>query len=80
MATFGETLKRLRNANGLSQVALAKAASISKSALIRLELDQATASWPTVVALAGALGVQTDEFKESPAKAAKAPSKKAPRT
>jgi transcriptional regulator with XRE-family HTH domain len=50
-------LRRLREERGLSQEATAQAADISLNTYSRIELAQASPTWPTVRAIAKALGV-----------------------
>lgn len=61
--TFGRTLKELRERAGISQDALARRADVSRSTLARLETDKAIPSWPTVRALAKALGTTCQAFE-----------------
>jgi transcriptional regulator with XRE-family HTH domain len=78
---FNERLRRLREAAGLSQEALGRAAGLSTSAISKLEqralMDP---SWSTVVKLAEALGVDCTRFLDgngaAPAPAAEEPKKK----
>jgi len=60
--TFGERLKELRNAKGLTQAELAKIAWLSRDGIAKLENGTSQPSWDTVRALARALGVTLDEF------------------
>ena len=66
--TFGERLKELREAAGLSQDGLARAAGLSTSTVAKIERLDIDPSWTTVQALARALGVSTEAFQdEAPA-------------
>jgi DNA-binding XRE family transcriptional regulator len=66
MTDFGDRLKTLREAAGLSQEALARAAGISTSAVAKLEQKRVEPSWPTVLELAKALGVGVEAFTTEP--------------
>jgi len=55
-------LRRLRKADGRSQERLAADAGITSSALQRIELEQASPSWVTVVRIAEALDVTMVEL------------------
>jgi transcriptional regulator with XRE-family HTH domain len=61
---FGERLKTLRQAAEMSQESLARAAGLSTSAVSKLEQKLVDPSWPTVQALARALGVSCEAFQE----------------
>jgi transcriptional regulator with XRE-family HTH domain len=64
--SFGQRLRAMREAAGLSRDALAHAAGLSVSALIKLEQGVvADPSWSSVRALARALGVSTAAFEET---------------
>jgi transcriptional regulator with XRE-family HTH domain len=73
---FGERLKVLRESAGLSQEALARAAEISTSNVSKLEQKKVVPSWPTVQALAKALGVDCTAFQTDDGGQAEAPPKK----
>jgi transcriptional regulator with XRE-family HTH domain len=60
---FAERLLALRKAAELTQAELAEKAGISSNALARLERGEREPTWATVLALAEALGVETDAFK-----------------
>jgi transcriptional regulator with XRE-family HTH domain len=66
MATFGERLKELREHSGLSQDELADMAGIHRVQVSRLETGSSVPSWPTVQALARALGVDCKAFEQEP--------------
>jgi transcriptional regulator with XRE-family HTH domain len=55
-------LRRLREARGLSQEATAQAAGIALNTYSRIELRQASPSWPTVLQIARALDVSMAEL------------------
>lgn len=74
---FGDRLKELREAKGMSQEGLARAAGISTSAVSKLEQKIVDPNWTTVQALARALGVSCQSFEISDAEAeAPAPKRK----
>ena len=66
---FGQRLRALRQARGLSQEALGDLCvpRMRYQSLARLERSEQTPSWDTVLRLAAALGVSTDEFKPTAA-------------
>jgi transcriptional regulator with XRE-family HTH domain len=66
---FGTTLKRLREAAGLSQMGLAVAAGLNLFTVAKLEQGVREPTWATVQALAKALGVSCEAFvaKDAPA-------------
>jgi putative transcriptional regulator len=66
---FAARLKELRVKAGLTQKGLADAAGVSQSTVAALEQGAYDASFPTVVALAHALGVDCRAFLEPPAAA-----------
>ena len=66
--TFAANLRRLRNAKGLSQDALAYDAEVSRSYLSQLEKGAFHASLKTLGKLADALGVEPAEFLKLPAR------------
>jgi transcriptional regulator with XRE-family HTH domain len=75
--TFGERLKELREAAGMSQEALARAANISTSTVSKMEQRTIDPSWSTVQALARALGVSCQAFEsDAPVEQAEPPAKK----
>jgi transcriptional regulator with XRE-family HTH domain len=55
-------LRRLRETRGLSQEATAQAAGIALNSYSRIELGQASPSWPTVCQIARALDVSMAEL------------------
>jgi len=73
---FGDRLKELREAKGMSQEALARAAGISTSAISKLEQKLVDPNWQTVQALARVLGVSCSIFEESAGQGATPPAKK----
>jgi transcriptional regulator with XRE-family HTH domain len=62
--TFGEKLRTLREAAGLSTYALARLTGITKQALSRLEKGGREPTWGTVQLLAAALGVSCEAFTQ----------------
>lgn len=60
--TFGQVLRRLRDAADLSQMDLAVKAGLNLFTVAKLEQGQRDPSWATVQALAKALGVSCEEF------------------
>jgi len=60
--TFGQNLRRLRMVHGSSQKDLAERAEITQSMLSRYEAGHDLPSTPTVIRLAKALGITTDEL------------------
>ncbi len=69
---FGERLKALRAAAGLSQPALADRAGVSVSAVRQFEYGLREPAFGTLVKLAEALGVSLDAFKDGAAPPTKA--------
>jgi len=59
---FKDVLVKLRKEKGLTQHELAKRARIPLGSLRGHEQGQRLPSWPSVVKVANALGVSTDEF------------------
>jgi DNA-binding XRE family transcriptional regulator len=68
---FADRLKELRKAKGLTQDALSRAAGLAHSTVPKLEQGGITPGWDTVVALADALGVSLDDFRDKPADASR---------
>jgi transcriptional regulator with XRE-family HTH domain len=67
MKTFGAKLRALRQAGGLTQEALARAAGVSTFTVAKLErLPGQGPTWGTVQKLARALGVDTTAFEADP--------------
>jgi transcriptional regulator with XRE-family HTH domain len=65
---FGDRLKELREAAGLTQTQLAERAGLTKATVSRLEQGlRKEPSWQTVLALSRALGVECTAFNEEPA-------------
>lgn len=61
--SFGERLKQLREKAGLTQYALAKASGVTAQAIANIERGSEP-TWPTVIKLARALGVNVSEFDQ----------------
>lgn len=60
--SFGERLQNLRKARGMTQVQLAEAAETTQRAVSYYETEAGFPPAPAIIALAGALGVTTDEL------------------
>jgi transcriptional regulator with XRE-family HTH domain len=61
---FGTRLRNLREAAGLSQVQLGeRAGGIAYQTIAKYERGEMVPNWPTVLDLAEALGVSTEEFR-----------------
>ena len=63
---FAARLRELRVAARLTQGQLAEKAGVKRGAIARWELGTREPSWSNVVALADALGVSCDEFRQEP--------------
>ncbi len=61
---FGERLRTLREARGMSQFQLAIAAGCRVETVSRLERGEQEPAWPLVRALASALGVSCSAFEK----------------
>lgn len=61
---FAQKLTELREQSGLTPHALADLAKVDSSFYYRLEGGSGKPGWSTVQALADALGVSTDAFRE----------------
>jgi transcriptional regulator with XRE-family HTH domain len=59
---FGQRLRALREARGLSQRALCRAAGLGETTVCLWELEHCLPDANSLVALADALGVTTDEL------------------
>ena len=59
---FGARLRELRTAAGLSQPALAQMVGLTVRQISRLETSAQVPTWPTILALAKALGVSCEAF------------------
>jgi transcriptional regulator with XRE-family HTH domain len=64
---FGGRLRELREGAGLNQKELAVRAGLTLDGLSRLERGNRSPTWETVLALANALGVSTEAFRQEPA-------------
>jgi transcriptional regulator with XRE-family HTH domain len=65
---FGDRLRELRDASGLSQFALAVKAGVQPNSIARLERGEIHPTWATVRALADALMVGVEQFTVPPKK------------
>lgn len=65
LATFGSELRRLREARGLTQDALADAAGLSRRFVVSLEAGTANPSLLRLLALSHALGVTPGRLTDS---------------
>jgi transcriptional regulator with XRE-family HTH domain len=63
---FAERLRELRNRAGLTQEQLAERAGVKRDAVARWERGTREPSWSNVVALADALAVSTEAFRQEP--------------
>lgn len=62
--SFGATLRRLREAAGLSGQQLAEKAGTTRQTVHSLESGKYGPTWEVVQKLAAALGVPTDTFRD----------------
>ncbi len=62
---FGERLRVLRIAAGLSQSLLGEMSGVDANSIARFERGEREPTWPTVLKLAEALGVKADDFRET---------------
>ena len=60
--TLGQRIRRRREAVGMTQDALARAADIGRVTLVRLEKGERSPRFKTLDALAGALGIRVSEL------------------
>ncbi len=67
MKTFGEKLRELRTAAGLTQTELAEKAGLHRQAIAKLELGERQPAWETVRSITKALGVSCEAFEGEPA-------------
>ncbi len=63
---FAGRLRELRTEAGLTQEQLAEMAGVQRDAVARWERGTREPSWGNVVALADALGVSCDAFRQEP--------------
>jgi transcriptional regulator with XRE-family HTH domain len=63
---FAGRLLELRSKAGLTQWQLAEKAGVKRDAIARWERGMREPSWSNVVALANALAVSTDAFRQEP--------------
>jgi transcriptional regulator with XRE-family HTH domain len=66
-AWFAGRLRTLRAEAGLTQEQLAERAGVKRDAVARWERGNREPSWSNVIALADALGVSCDAFRQEPA-------------
>ena len=71
MSQFGERLRELREAAGLTQVQLAGLASLHPQSVVKLERGENEPSFATAIALADALNVTCVELRKPPSKVMK---------
>jgi transcriptional regulator with XRE-family HTH domain len=62
--TFARLLTALREGAGLSQYEVSKRSGLPRQTVSRLEMGSSVPSWPTVQALARALGVRCTAFED----------------
>ena len=60
--TLGARLGAAREAAGISQYRLAQLSAVTKQSISKLEKDESSPSWETVILLAKALGVSCEQF------------------
>lgn len=75
--TFGQRLRQLREAAGLTQEALARAANLALSTIAKMETRAIDPEWSTVQRLSRALGVSCAAFEQAASPAPKAGGKTA---
>jgi transcriptional regulator with XRE-family HTH domain len=63
---FAERLRELRSEAGLTQEQLAERAGVKRDAVARWERGNREPSWSNVIALADALAVSTEAFRQEP--------------
>lgn len=61
---FGARLRQLRKSAGLTQAQLGERVGVVYQEIARLERGDNEPTWPTVIRLADALGVDVGEFRE----------------
>lgn len=67
VAGFGPRLRELREAAGLTQSQLAEKAGLHPQGVVKLEREEREPTWATVLALADAMGVPLETFRQVPA-------------
>src|SRR5262245_56108244 len=60
--TLGARLTAAREAAGISQYRLAQISGVTKQSISKIERDETSPSWETVILLAKALGVSCEAF------------------
>ena len=68
---FCDRLKAIRAEKGLSQSELAKEAGMTTAGIAQLEQGRNQPSWESACAVADALGVSLDDFRDRPTKSVK---------
>jgi transcriptional regulator with XRE-family HTH domain len=63
---FGEMLRELREARGLTQAELGERAGMAYQTIAKYERGASEPIWTTVTKLADALGVSVAEFRDEP--------------
>ena len=71
-SSFGLRLRELREQAGLSQAQLAKESGLSHRGISYYEEQRREPTWPAVLAMAVALGVEVQAFCQEPAPRKKA--------
>lgn len=66
LVRFGQRLRELREARGMSRKQLVDSAGLSERAIIKWELGEREPGWFNVLALAQALGVGVEAFTVEP--------------
>lgn len=64
---FAGRLRELREQRGWTQGELAERAGLNRFGVAQLEQGRNRPKWETVIALADALGVKCDDFRQAPA-------------
>lgn len=70
MDTLAENIRFRRKSLGWTQQDLADASGLSRVTIARLETTRLKSEWPTICAIADALGCSTDDLRESRKKVA----------
>jgi transcriptional regulator with XRE-family HTH domain len=75
---FAARLRELRTAAGMSQLDLASRSGLKQNSISQLEAGNRKPTWESVIALANALGVACDDFREPPESEPPAPQRGRP--